>query len=888
VNWFESMRTALLALFHRERAESELDEELRAHIEQRAEDLVRDGMAPEEAKRRARIDLGGGEKYKEECREAMGTHVVDALLQDLRFCARMLRKAPSFTAVAVLTLGLGIAVNATMFSMVSTFLLRRPPGSDPRHVVVVSSVNPESSYLPDTNPVSAANYLAWRKTNDVFEEMAAADEWRTASLTEQGQSETVSSAAVSLNYFNVLGVAPQFGRPFTNREDQTGQDRVVILSHDLWERRFGSDPSMVGRTVRIDRENYHVVGVMPANFQLLGFTPQLWTPLTLTAEDETIAARKDRSLYLFARLKAGVTVEQARAEFTALARRAEEIFPDTEKGWGAAVRTLPDFLTYSFEARIPILVMMTTVGFVLMLACANVAGLLLARASVRRGELAIRISLGASRSRIAGQLLTESLVLAILGGGAGLLLAVWGVSVLRANLSFTAAISALPVKLDWNVTLFILGISVVSAVLCGLAPALKASRTDISERLGEGSRAASASRRRSRLRNVLVASEIAVALFLLAGSGLQLRRLYTIARQNLGFRVERLLTAGVTLDAANYEDDSQRRQFAQNLISRLAQIRGVDGVAVASNLPASGVSRVTLEIQGQQDLSANRRVSALHCVITPDYFRATGIPLLRGRTFTELDNADAPRVVVVNQEFVHWHLHDQEPLGKQIRLDVSDGTPEWSVIVGVVSNVKTYSAMTREDPEVYEPFTQRPASSFSLLVRTGADPTSLAPDLRAAVAQVDAELPVARVMSMTAVVERQRGGESFFIGMLGAFAVLALILAAIGVSGLVAYSVGQRTHEIGVRMALGAGRREVLRMVLGESLKLTARGVAVGLMLALPLPKLFASAFGQETPLSPSLYSVVPLTILLVSILAAYIPARRATKVDPLVALRWE
>lgn len=840
------------------------------------------------------MKLGGVAQTEESYRERRGVPIFEVLLQDLRLGARMLRKNPGFTAIAVATLALGIAVNATMFSLVSAFLLRRPPGREPERVAVVTSVNPVQGFQPDAHPVSAPNYLAWREANDVFTDMAAADEYRTVSLTSQGQPaasgqpEALRSAAVSPNYFSVLGVSPQLGRTFSTGEDQPGRNRVVILGYETWEQHFGSDASVIGRAIRLNRENYTVIGVMPASFRLLGFTPQLWTPLVLSAADQTAAAHNDRSLYVFARLKPGVSLEQARVEMVTLGRRVGERFPETEKGWGTAVRTLPDFLVYGFGIRSALAVMMTTVGFVLMIACANVAGLLLARAAGRRKELAIRIALGAGRLRIVRQLLTEGLMIALLGGSAGLLLTDWGIHFVRTSLTFNEAISAVPLSLDWNVLLFTLGVSLVCAVLCGLAPSLKASQTDINRDLKDESRAASMSRSQSRLRTVMVTGEIALALFLLVGTGLLFRGIFLIEHQNLGFRTDHLLTAGVTLDNARYKDASQQIRFVQDLIPRLQQIPGTEAVAAGSDLPATGPSTVTLKIKGQPDLPANQPLSALDSVVTSDYFRAAGISLLRGRTFTEMDNAAAPRVVLVNQEFVHRLLQDQEPLGTQIRLEVSGPLHEWSEIVGVVANVKTYSESTVDDPEVYEPFFQRPVPSFSLMVRSGSDPNGLAPALRNAVAQMDGELPVDRVMSMPAVLDLQKAGNPFFVRVLGCFALLALILAAIGIYGLVAYSVGQRTHEIGIRMALGARSPDVLRMVLWEGTKMTAIGGAIGLTMALPLPKIFDAIFYGLHLREPRLYIIVPMAILAVAILATYIPARRATRVDPMVALRYD
>ena len=882
------------ALFRRERGDTELSEELASHLQMHIDDNVRAGMTPGDARREALMKLGGVAQTEERVRERRGLPILEVLLQDLQFGARMLRKSPGFTAIAVITLALGIAVNATMFSLVSAILLRRPPGREPERVAVVTAVNPTPLFLPDANPVSAPNYLAWREGNDVFADMAAADEYRTVNLSLQrqaaaaGQTEVLRSAAVSSDYFGVLDVSPQLGRTFEAGEDQPGHDRVVILGYELWEQRFASDDSVIGRTIRLNREDYTVIGVMPASFRWLGFPAQLWTPLVLTAADQTAAARNDRSLYVFARLKPGVSLEQARAEMVTLARRAAEAFPETEKGWGAAVRTLPDYLVYGFGIRSGLAVIMTTVGFVLMIACANVAGLLLARAAGRRKELAIRIALGAGRLRIVRQLLTEGLMIALLGGATGLLLADWGIHFVRANLNFNEAISAVPLSLDWNVVLFVMGVSLVCAVLCGLAPSLKASRTDINMNLKDESRAVSMSRSQTRLRTVMVSGEIALALFLLVGTGLLFRGIFLLEHQNLGFRTDHLLTASLTLDKARYKDAPQQILFVQDLIPRLREIPGAEAVAAGSDLPATGPGRVTLKIKGQPDLPANQPLSTLDSVVTPDFFRATGIPLLRGRTFTETDSGAAPRVALVNQEFVHRLLQDQEPLGKQIRLEVSGSTPEWSEIVGVVGNVKTYSEDTHDDPEVYEPFLQRPVPSFSLVVRASSDPNSLASALRKAVAQADAELPLNRVMSMSAVIDRQKGGNPFFVRVLGSFALMALILAAIGIYGLVAYSVGQRKHEIGIRMALGARSPDVLRMVLWEGTKMTAIGGAVGFIMALPLPKIFDAMFYGLHLREPALYLIVPMAILAVATLATYIPARRATRVDPMVALRYD
>jgi predicted permease len=877
----------LRQFFSRGRRYDDLAVSIREHLEEKIEELMDEGMSREDAERAARREFGNVALVEERSREVWQWPTIESIWADVRFALRQLIKSPVFTVTAVVTLSLGIAVNATMFSMVSAFLMPRLPGRDAASMVVVTSVNPNRGFLPDTNPVSAANYLAWRSGSRSFREMAAADEFRSANLAGTEQPEAIEYAAVSPNYFDVFGVGSKLGRAFEAGEDQPGRDHVAILSHGLWERRFGSDPAVVGRTVRLNREDYVVVGVMGADFQLLGFTPQLWTPLTLTAADQSAEARKERSLYLFARLAPGATLEQARAEMATFAHQEEKDFPTTEKGWGAAVKTLPDFLVYTFGIRTALAVIMTTVSFVLLIACANVAGLLLTRAAGRQKEMAVRASLGASRARIVRQLLTEGLVIALLGGGAGLLLTYVGIRFLRANLTFNDAISAVPLGLDKNVLMFVLGTSLVSAVLSSVAPALRASRTQISTDLRSEGRAATAGRSHSRLRAVLVSGEFALALFLLIGSTLLIRGIYVLEHQYLGFRQDHLLTAGVALDHARYGEASQQVQFVRSLVPSLRKIPGVEDAAIVSELPSTGAGSVPVRVKGEPELRVNQQTAA-DVVITPDYFQVAGISLLRGRTFTEADDASAPRVVLVNQEFVHRYLHDRDPLGKQIQLDVKDAVPGWSEIVGVVSDVKSYSEETRVDPQVYQAFLQRPVSSFSIMAQSNVEPDSVIPALRHAVAGLDVELPLLRVMSMQGVIEAQRNGDPLFTRMLAIFAFLALVLAAIGIYGLIAYSVSQRTQEIGIRLALGAKESDISWMILREGLKIAGIGSVIGLVMAAPLPKIFGAIFTGIPFSAPEIYPMVLAVMLLVAVFATFVPARRATHVNPTAALRSE
>lgn len=874
----------------RRRRYDDLSVSIQEHIEERADELVAEGSSRAEAEQMARREFGNVGLIEQRSREAWQWPSAESIVADVRFALRQLARTPGFTTTAVITLALGIAVNATMFSMVSAFLMPKLPGPDPQHIVVPSSVNPDSTqFLPDVNPVSVPNYLAWSSDKRVFAEMAAADTYRSGNLSQPGQQpQAIVYSAVTPNYFTIFRVAPVVGRAFLAGEDQPGHDHVVILSHGLWARRFGSDPSIVGRSVRLNREDYVVAGVMPENFRMLAYTPQLWVPLTLTAAERAPEARKNRYVTLFARLAPGVTLELARAQLKVLAEQDQKDYPETEKKWGASARILGDYLIYSFGISTALAVMMTVVGFVLLIACANVAGLMLTRAVGRQKELAIRMSLGASRVRVMRQLLTEGIVIALVGGAVGLFFSYFGIQGLRAGLTFNDAVAAVPVSLDRNVLLFAVAVSLVSAILSSVAPALKPTRTDINTDLKSETRGATSGRSHNRMRVFLVGGEIALALFLLIGSCILIRGIYQLDHQKLGFSHDHLLTAGIQLDKARYADATKQAQFVREAMGRLEQIPGVQSVAVASDLPASGPGSVPIHIKGQPESHANEVHTALDVVVTPEYFDLIRIPLLQGRTFTARDDGSVSRVVVVNHEFAHKYFPGQSAVEKHIQLDVTGVAPTWYEIVGVVADVKSYSEDPRLDPEVYEAWAQRPLASFSFMLRSNVEPSSLIPSLRRALAEVDEELPLLRVMNMDQVIEFQRHGNPLFTKLLAAFSVLALILSAIGIYGLIAYSVGQRTQEIGIRMALGAKTKDISRMILREGFKVTAIGSAIGFVGALPLPKVFNSIF-QGLPFgAPVVYPLVLVVMLVVALVATYGPARRATRIDPTRALRSE
>jgi len=876
-------------LFSRRRRYDDISVSIQEHIDERVDELTAQGMPRAQAEQQARREFGNVTLMEERSREVWQWTAIESVLADLSFAFRQLVKAPGFALTAVLTLALGIAINATMFSMVSAFLLPHLPGRDPQHIVVVSSVNPSSQFQPEANPVSAPNYFAWSSNTSIFAEMSADNENLTGSLSQPGQQpEAVSYAAVSPNYFSVFGAAPSMGRGFLADDAQPGHSHVVILSHGIWERRFDSDATIVGRTIRLNREDYIVVGVMPASFRMLGFSPKLWIPLTFTAADRTPEARKNRFLYLFARLAPGVTVQQAQAGLSAIAQQNQKDFPNIEQHWGASIRTLGDFLLYNFDIRAALTVMMTVVIFILFIACANVAALMLTRAVGRQKELAIRQSLGASRKRIVRQLLTEGVAVGLLGGAAGLCLSWFGIRVLRAGLSFNEFIADVPVRLDTRVLLFTAAISLVAAVLSSTLPALKISRSDFNVDLKGESRGSTSSRSHNRMRVVLVGGETALALFLLIGTCLLIRGVYTLENQKLGFSHDHLLTAGLTLDHTRYPSAEKQAQFAQDAIARLQQIPGVQYVVAASDLPSSGPGSVSIHMKGQPEERPAEQRSALDVVVSPDYFAAIGIPILRGRGFSASDDESAQRVVVVNQEFVHKYFQDRDPIGQQVQLDLPGTASVWSQIVGVTANIKTYSQLPTVDPQVYEAWAQRPVPSFSLMLRSSVEPDSMIPALRSDLNQIDPDLPLLRVMSMDSVLDVQKNGDPLFLKLLGSFAILALVLSTIGIYGLVAYSVGQRTQEIGIRIALGAKTTDISRMILREGLKVTAIGSCIGLLLALPLPRLFSSMFDGLIVSAPQVYPIVFAAMLLVSFGAALRPARRAAHVDPITALRNE
>jgi predicted permease len=873
-------------MFGKERRERELAQEMESHLQMHIEDNLRAGMSAAEARRNAFIKLGGIEQTKEIYRDRRGLPVLETFIQDLRFGVRMLQKNPGFSLIAVFTLALGIAANATIFSFVSAVILRKPTVSDPDRLMVVYGTNSTHEWGTYQNPVSAPNFFTWKNENRVFSDMAAANAFETANLTGQGEPERVSARGVTANYFSILGVSPALGRTFAAGEDQNGNDHVVVLSHELWERRYGSNPKLVGATVRLDGESHTVIGVMPASFLLPAFQAQLWRPLILNPAQQSAAARENRKLFLYGRLKPGVSTKQAQANIGTLGRLAAEAFPEAEKSWGAATLTLQEFTIQVFGFG-PILVMlMCAVGFVLLISCANVAGLLLARATGRGKEMAIRVAIGAGRGRMIRQLLTEAGLIALLGGALGLALTFWGARVLQSGFSNYGAARTLQLRVDAHVLFFAAVISLLAAILFGLAPALRAGATDVHPILKNDSATVSASRERTRLRNVLVAGEVALAVFSLTGAGLMIKGIYDDLYANLRFDPQNLLTAQITLPDARYGNEAKQAAFFYEMLGKLRALPGAESAAVTSDLPGIGAGTRTFRLKGQEDTPAGERPRAQYYAVSSDYLHTADIPLIAGRGFTKEDGPNAPPVALVN---ARQFFPKGDVLGKQILIDTGNANEKlWREIVGVVPATCRCQLFQLPNSEIYEPFLQKPGVDAYVMLRANSNPDSLAPGLREAVWALDKDQPIVSVMSMQQRRSLELGGAPVIQTILGIFAGLALILAAVGLYGLVAYSVGQRSQEIGIRMTLGAGKEDVFRLVLGDGMKLALMGVAIGLVGAFPLPRAFGSLFPDFHIAGGWIFVLVSVVIGGVVVLACYIPARRAMRVDPMVALRYE
>jgi putative ABC transport system permease protein len=808
------------------------------------------------------------------------------LWQDLRYGARMLLKKPLFTLVAILTLALGIGANTAIFTVINAALLRPLPYEDAERLVVVAT-----TMRRDTVEVRSASYpdfVDWRSQNTVFERLAA----RTSAsftLTGGANPERVNGELASADYFPLLRAHAALGRTFLPEEDRAPDThRVALVSSALWRRRFGGSPALIGQTIQLNDGNYTVVGIMPDGFRGVSDQAEIWLPMMMVSSvrpTDYLRQRDQRWLSTVGRLKPGVTLAQAQTEMDAITRRIEQTYPDTNRNRGARVTLLHERFFGGLQLMLWIL--LGAVVCVLLVACANVANLLLQRAAGRAPEMAVRLALGATPRRLIRQLLTESLLLALIGGALGVLLALWSVDFLI-KLSPVTFPSFVHLTLDARVLGFSLLISVSTGALFGLAPALQAARPALNETLKAGGRNASGGLGRNRLLGSLVVSEIALALALLIGAGLMLRSLQRLQAVDPGFNSERLLTMWVSLPLQRYRRD-QLAAFSQQLRERLQALPGAQSVALASDLPLSGsTSAGPIELEGQPATSGSGEIRMYRHRVSPGFFSTLGIPLVKGRDFTAGDHAQAPGVVVISEAMARRYWPNESPIGKRLR--ETGPEDQWLSIIGVVGEVK-YRGLPQNpnaDPDVYFPMLQAPVRDLNLAVRAGVDPDSLVAAVRGVLKNLDPDLPAYGVTTMAQEVANHTAQSRFSAWLLGVFGALALILAGVGIYSVMAYAVEQRAREIGVRVALGASAGAVLKMVIGQGMKLALLGVALGLGAALALTQLMKRLLFGVAAADPLTYGSIALLLTLVALFACWIPARRATKVDPIIALRCE
>ena len=880
-------------MWGRKRMLEELEKDIRDHLEREMQDNIARGMTPEEARYAARRKFGNVTRVKEEVREVWSFAWLEQFLQDLRFGGRMLRRSPGFTAVAMLTLVLGIGANTAIFSVVNAALLRPLPYADPASLMMVWESN---SKLPhaDHNVVSPPDYLDWKTQSDVFRGMAGIFDQRV-NLTGRGLPEQIILQDVTADFFSVLGVSPILDPGFTPENGQQGHDNVVILSFGFWKERFAGDPNIVGKSIILNGHPLAIVGVAPWNFQwfikdgsITGAKPQMWSPF---AFPKSFSERRNigRFLTVVARLNPGVSPEQAQAQMTAVAARIAREFPDFNANWGANVVPLRQQI--SGDLRPALLALFGAVIFVLLIACANVSSLLLARAASRDRELAVRTAIGASPWQIARQLLTESVLLALIGGATGIGLAFWGINALLAA-SPANLLDLRSVSIDWRVLLFATGSILLAGLLFGFLPSYIAAHAGTAETLKEGGRGGSGVRRGSNARSAFVVAQISLALVLLAGSGLLIRSFVRLAGVDPGFDANHLVTFKVYLPTARYKDDPARLAFFRGFLERISRLPGVHSATINSFLPFTGLGAATgvhLLRQPEQSLM-DLPVVAVR-VVGPNYFSTMEIPLRAGRDFNSEELTDARHVAIINQAFADKFLSGVNPLGQKAVIfmkSLEESKNPVCEIIGVAGSIRETGLDIPAEPTVYWPNPELVYNEMAVLVRTVDDPLTSVSAVRNELKQMDSELPMAGIATMDQLLGDSISRSRFTMLLLGIFAAIALVLASVGIYGLVAYSVAQRTREFGVRIAFGAERRDVLLLVLSHGARLTLLGIGLGIVASLAVTRLLATLLYGMSATDPTTFAAVALLLALVALAACYLPARRATRVDPMVALRSE
>jgi predicted permease len=873
----------LRALFRRTTVERELDYELRFHFQRQVEKYVLSGLSRQEAMRRARLEFGAMDGVKEDCREARGVHFVETLGQDVHYGLRVLGKNPGFTVIAVLTLALAIGATTAIFSVLYAVLLRPLPYQDAARLMVLNETTPKVGAVS----VSYPNFLDWRTASHAFSQMAAVHQVGF-NLAGISQPENISGDAVSPAFLSTIGVRPFLGRDFNASEENAGTPPVLLLSYQLWQSHFGSDTSAVGKTITLDGRSLTIVGVLPANFRGLDRTDVI-VPIGVWATNnpEDAAGRGNRGdTAVVGRLAPGVTFPQARAEMEGVAARLAKEYPASNDQFGVSLTPIRD--QFVADTRPAILILFGAVMFVLLIACANVANLFLVRGEARTKEIALRIAFGASRSRIIRQMLTESFVLALLGGALGVALAIGGIHGI-AQLIPADMLSGAIVNVNSAVFLFAAGVVVLAAFIFGLAPALHSTNPDVQSELKEAGRTASSGAAQNKVRRALAITEISLALILLAGAGLMTKSLYRLMEVNPGFRPDRVLTMELNLRTQQYSKDPAIMNFWQQLLDGVSALPGVESASVGTVAPLTNShSRADITIEGMAQPKPGSYPHPDVHIVSPGYVTALGILLLSGRTFTLADNENAPHVGMINAMMATRYFPNGDLIGKRFMFGHPGEKADWITIVGVVGDTKLYGLANPARLEVYVPFRQSPASDMDLIVKSGTDPAALTSAIRGVVASIDHDQPLFAISTMDALVSDSVSTRRITLMLLGLFSTLALTLAAIGIYGVISFSVAQRTHEIGIRMALGATRKEVLRMVLRLGAKIAFIGVAIGLAVSIGLARLMSSLLFSVSPNDPLTLAGVAFVLIVVAMLACYIPARRATKVDPMVALRYE
>ncbi|HJT46182.1 MAG TPA: ABC transporter permease [Chthoniobacterales bacterium] len=884
------LRSFASRLFRRTRTQCETSDELSAHIELRADALERSGLTRAEAARRARLEFGNPERFKEECREAMAGNVIDNLWQDLRFSLRTLRKSPGFFAVAVITLALGIGATVAAFSVVNAVLLRPFGFNDPQRLLFIYSQRPDNAR---TN-FSLPEYCDYRDQTTTFEALSGVASFNP-SFADAGAPERVQGVKMSANSFALLGVRPQLGRALIADDDRNGAKGVVVISYGLWSRRYAKNPDILGRPVNLNGEIRDIVGVLPASFALPNLDSDVVVPLQPDADPRRNARNSVNFLRMIGRLKPGVSPQQAQAELNSIRQNLQRQFPDTDPG-KVGITIVP--LTGEIVANVKslLLTIFGAAGAVLLVGCVNLAGISLSRAGARQRELAMRAALGASRSQLSRLLLAESFVLALIGGVLGLLIEFWGQSaLLRLVPNDLPRIDTF--SIDWTVLIFASSLVLLATILCGLAPAWLLSRSDLRSTLVSGGRGSAGGRGQSRLRSWLVAGQIALALVLLANAGLLFRSFLRLSGEQPGFDPTDVHTMRFSLPQTGYADRNSILRFYEKLQSRAGALPAIKHSALVSILPLApkSISFIHFSRPDKPPPRPEDMPSTNYRVVTPDYFAAMGIPLREGRLFTDADDGDRVPVVIVSSVLAKNHFPDRSPIGQRLLIDDTDGPPRPVEIVGIVGPVRQTNLETEAKADVYLPLRQIPREGVAILrnstywvVRTHPGLSGIAAQLSDAMRNVDGNVAISAVRPMEKVVAGALAARRFSLFLIGGFAAAALFLAAAGLYAVISYAIQQRTREIGVRLALGARRANILAMLFKEGVLMLAGGLAAGFVIALLIAKAISNQMYGVSPRDPISFCAVSLILAIISLAACGIAARRAVRIDPVVALRWE